>query len=74
MTFTSNNETDLFCQIGVTDSPTSQIFTGDGISGLHARGMQLNEGSLADYVESIGTPVSGGGNTDNPFSFNWVRG
>ena len=58
----------------ITCNPTSQIFTGDGVSGLHARGMQLNEGSLIDYIEAVGTPISGSGNTENPFIFDWVRG
>lgn len=57
ITVTSNSLTSVMGDVQLLNNTEQTFFQGDGLSGVHVRGMQLKEGVLDAYVESQATPI-----------------
>jgi len=67
ITVTTDSSNSIRPDVQLLNEQNEQIsFAGDGVSGLHIRGMQLQEGALGTYVETTSSIVDSVGGTTYP--------
>ena len=66
ITATTDSSNSIRAEVQLLDNSENISFIGDGVSGVHVRGMQLNEGALGNYVETTSAAVDDIGGTTYP--------
>ena len=66
MTATTDSSNSIRTEVQLLNNDENISFVGDGVSGVHVRGMQLQEGALGTYVETTTVVVDNIGGTTYP--------
>ena len=71
ITATTDSSNSIRAEVQLLNNSENISFIGDGVSGVHVRGMQLQEGALGTYVETttVGVDNIGGTTYPNRISF-----
>lgn len=58
ITATTDSNTELSFTVGAINNTNERNFTGDNVSGIYVRGMQLKQGALSSYLETTDSPIT----------------